>query len=645
MREHESSPPARGSGTGWALTFILVAWASLLSFVALPRTIQAGDAGEFATIMLAGGVPHPPGYPWMRLLGPIARMLAGLGVPPASAAALPPALAGVLAWAVLHRACVLLGRPRSGAVWIALVSSAPLVLAHVPDSEVWGLHLLFCACFVREAARAGITCTTRVGARQHAFRMGLWLGLAVSHHQTAIFLLPLAVAAALPKPFDLVVAFRHAGWGLAGSLLGLCMWLTTMLGGGGAWRWGDTQSSSGWLHHVLRRDYGTASLSLHDEPVAASSTIARALASMAEVLSAGLLPHAALAVVLLVVTAIGLRHALREADVHVRAFAIGTLLSLLVASLGFAAIQNISPDSAPGAWILERFDLLPLLAWVPLLALVFGHAGARLLARARASVRVGVLELGAAAIALALLGAQLAALAERGVAADDHAVELAARDLVGTPDPEGPVLVGSDPDQPIRAIVLGTDDHRTFPVLYVQAIRREGLHTLYVDASLFTQPWYRAWLRARFPGLPEVDKPLALIGALWSDPQTAGVPIYLANVFSRPAAEQTLRIPEGLLWRVMPPPDHPAHVAAEWTSEAIVERHLAACERMLARPSDFRVPASERAAFAHPWSADLRFAYVEKAQSLAQALARAGRPDLREAVGEALEARVGVSLP
>jgi hypothetical protein len=216
---------------------------------------------------------------------------------------------------------------------------------------------------------------------------------------------------------------------------------------------------------------------------------------------------------------------------------------------------------------------------------------------------------------------------------------------VGTPDPSGPQLAGSDPDQPIRAIVLGTDDHRTFPVIYVQAIRGEGRHTLYVDASLLTQPWYRAWLRTRFPGLPEVDKPLALVGALWSDPRTAGVPIYLANLFSRPAAEQTLRIPEGLLWRVMPPVDHPAHVAAEWTPEAIVERHLAACERMLARPSDFPVAGSERAALALPWSADLRFAYVEKAHALAQALTRAGRLDLRAAVGAALEAHVGVSLP
>lgn len=645
MREHESSPSTQRSGTGWALSAAVVVWCSLLSLAALPRTIQAGDAGEFATIMLAGGVPHPSGYPWMRLLGPLAQLFAGLGVPPASAAALVPALAGVAAWGVLHRICVGLGQARVGALLIGLAGSSSLVLAHVPDSEVWGVHLLFCAIFLRCAARAELHAASIVGARRHAFRLGLWLGLAVSHHLTAIFLLPLAVAAALPRPLTLGATLRHGALGFGGSLLGVLPFASLAIGAGGAWRWGDTQSVSGLLHHVLRRDYGTTSLSLHDEPVAASDTIARSLASLAEVFSAGLLAVALVGALLLAATLVGLGLATRRATSHTRTFALGTSLSLLIASIGFAAVQNIAPDSAPGAWILERFDLLPVLLWIPLLAIVLGSLGERLREAANA-VRPGLLALGSTAIALTLLLASFGAGLERRPA-DDRSIEAAARDLVGTPDPAptGFGVASNDPDQPIRAIVLGTDDHRTFPVLYVQAVRREGLHTLYIDASLFTQPWYRAWLRQRFPGLPEVDKPLALIGALWSDPQTAGLPIYLANVFSRPAAEQTIRVPEGLLWRVMPPPSHPAHQAHAWTAEAIVERHLAACERMVVRPTDFPELGSDRAAFTHPWASDLRYAYVEKAHALAQSLARARSVESRTAVLEALRARVGVSLP
>jgi hypothetical protein len=259
-------------------------------------------------------------------------------------------------------------------------------------------------------------------------------------------------------------------------------------------------------------------------------------------------------------------------------------------------------------------------------------------------VRPALLTTGAVAIALVLVAAQFGALIERGRPADDRSIEQAALDVVRTPDPTGPALPGTDhAGEPIRAIVLGTDDHRSFPILYVQSVLGEGRHTLYIDASLFTRPWYRARLRQRFPELPDVDMPLRLIGALWSDPRFAGVPIYLANVFSRPA-NQLSKVPEGLLWRVVPPVDHPAFVATEWTPETIVARHLAACERMGIRPSDFPELDDDRAAWAHPWSSDLRYAYVEKAHALARVLQSSGdHQPLREVV-DALRTRTGVTL-
>ena len=69
---------------GWTSTLGLVALLGVVAFIALPRTVQPGDAGEFATVMLRGGVPHPSGYPWMRLLGLPARGSWSLGLPPVS---------------------------------------------------------------------------------------------------------------------------------------------------------------------------------------------------------------------------------------------------------------------------------------------------------------------------------------------------------------------------------------------------------------------------------------------------------------------------------------------------------------------------------------------------------------------------------
>src|SRR5690606_7270522 len=271
---------------GWAWSLLCVGAALSVSLWSLPRSIQAGDAGEFATVMLTGGVPHPSGYPWMRILGVLARGLWAVGVPPAIAAALPPALCGVAAWLLVQRICVAIDRPRLGALASTLVAVSPLAVIHVNDSEVWGPHLLFSALFIHTVIH-----------NRSALRplwLGLTLGLAVSHHLTAVLLVPLAVGAALPdRNRDASGGWwralvRNGALGLAGSLAGLLPVATLPIGPGRPRRRGGVRSLDGLLHHVARRDYGTLSLSLHEEQVAIADTVGRALISVGEVFSAGL---------------------------------------------------------------------------------------------------------------------------------------------------------------------------------------------------------------------------------------------------------------------------------------------------------------------------------------------------------------------
>src|SRR5690606_6391719 len=106
-------------------------------------------------------------------------------------------------------------------------------------------------------------------------------------------------------------------------------------------------------------------------------------------------------------------------------------------------------------------------------------------ARARALLRAG-----AGAFAAVILLAQLGAVLERGRPATEAAVELAAIDLLESPDPEGPASATAE-GEPVRAIVFGTDDHRSFPILYAQAVLDVGGHTLYIDAQLLAHRWYR----------------------------------------------------------------------------------------------------------------------------------------------------------
>ncbi|NVB42160.1 DUF2723 domain-containing protein [Pseudenhygromyxa sp. WMMC2535] len=632
----------------WWPTLLLATALLALALWAMPREVQAGDAGEFATVMLTGGVPHPSGYPWMRALGLISRALWALGLPPALAAALPPSLAGVAAWTILQRiagrlCAAALGSARASwmsAALVGLVASAPLVVIHVNDSEVWGPHLLFSALFMRALIREDAT----------PLRLGIWLGLAVSHHLTAILLIPMAIAGAWPRPGERRFArlLANGGLGLLGSAIGLAPLLSLPIGSAGGWRWGDVRSVEGFLHHVLRRDYGTFSLSLHEDSVSAVDTIARCLASLAEVFSAGLIASPWFGALVLALALAGATIAWRRSAPKDRAGAslgigigigIGWMASVLAASLVFPAAQNIDPNGPFGAWILERFDLLPTLLLVPglclgLAALSRGLAELEALsARSQLLIRGG---LGLLALVLGL--AQLAAITERGRPATERAVERAAVDLLECPDPLGPAIPSAG--QPIRAIVIGTDDHRSFPALYAREVLGAGEHTLYIDAQLLAHPWYRARLRERVPTLPDVDKPLRLIAEIWSDPTLDQLPIYLANVFSRPA-ESFPRVPEGLLWRIPLPASHPRFVAEDWSLDAVTQRHLAALDRLQVRAEDFAGLDHPRG---HPWSADLWRAYVDKSRALAAQLAAAERVDALLALDARLRQLTGVGL-
>lgn len=556
--------------------------AVLLAVTALcvPTHIQAGDAGEFATVMLEGGVPHPSGYPWMRILGLPARALVTLGVGPARAAAWPCALAGVAAWIVLWPVIARSAGRGPATLAILVMATASPVLVHVSDSEVWGPHLLACAIVLRVAARDRVPPGV----------LGLCFGLALSHHLSAALLLPLVIGAAWPRPFGWRRLGVVAGQGIAAGAVGLLPYATLAIGTEGAWRWGDPRSWSGLWRHVLRADYGTFQLSLHAEDPAMLDQWSRAVSTVGTAAAGGLSSGTLVAAAVLVGVAVltGRRPASTRPGVHW-----GLWGSVLASTLAFPAAHNIDPTRPFGAWILERFDLLSILLWTPLWA----GAAARLWRSG--SGRPSRIAMGL--LALALVATQLARSAARGVPSSDDGVERYARDLLRTP-PLGQ-----------RALVIGTDDHRVFPILFVQHVLGEGANVLYVDASLLSQPWYRQHLRHRWPDLPELDKPVALIGALWNDPAWADTPIFLANVFSRPSSQLPI-VPQGLLWRVLPP-----H-ARTLTPQQVIDDHTAALARYGAPPTHIPGPA-------HPWTADLHHAYNEGTGRLLAALRAEGRAE------------------
>ncbi|MEM9463096.1 MAG: hypothetical protein AAGF11_53635 [Myxococcota bacterium] len=588
----DPAPSARSRSPWWhdglprlGLAAVLLAVAALC----VPAHVQAGDAGEFATVMLEGGIPHPSGYPWMRILGLPARALVALGVSPARAAAWPCAAAGVAAWIVLWP--LIAGWAGRGPATLAILvmATASPVLVHVPDSEVWGPHLLACAVVLRVAARD----------RVRPAVLGLGFGLATSHHLSATLLLPVVVGAAWPRPFGWRRLGAAASQGIAAGVAGLLPYTTLALGAEGAWRWGDPRSWSGLWRHVLRADYGTFQLSLHTEDPALLDQWSRAVYTVGNAATGGLSSGAltSAAALLGVAALAGRRPASLRPGVYW-----GLWGSVLASTLAVPAAHNIDPTRPFGAWILERFDLLSILLWTPLWALAAARVW-RWGTRRPSRIAMGLL-------ALTLVATQLARSAARGVPSSDDGVERYARDLLRTPTPGQ------------RALVIGTDDHRVFPILFVQHVLGEGANVLYVDASLLSQRWYRRHLQERWPDLPEIDKPVALIGALWDDPAWADTPIFLANVFSRPSSQLPI-VPQGLLWRVLPPHDRAL------TPQQVIDDHTAALARYGAPPTHTPGPA-------HPWTADLYPAYNEGTGRLLSALRAEGRAEALHTLLDAL---------
>lgn len=561
---------------------------------ALPRSIQPGDAGEFATVMLRGGIPHPSGYPWMRVLGWFARLLEAVGLPPAFAAALPCSLLGVGGFLFFHRVALhvipdasVRARETIATLVTVLIATAPPMVRHLHDSEVWGPLVFVAGCFTWLA----------MVRRARPAVLGLVLGLAVSHHLTAVLLVPLAIGAAWPARTTPAAVLRAGVEGLAGSAVGLGMLLTLMVGQHGpesAWAWGDTATLSGWLHHVTRGDYGVFELSLQESRVPAWALLRRAWSVQGGALSGQLSPHWILSgLLVLVPCALSVRRGPGP-----RAVRAGLAASVVLAGSLFPLAHDLDPTSPFGRWILERFDLLPLALLIPVVAIALAPVPAAVAEQRR--VGTGLV------VAASLLVVRQGLFASwHGVPADNPWIERYAVNLLRTPDAP-------------KAIVVGTNDHRTFPALYAREVLGEGDGVLYIDASLLAHPWYRARLQARMPGLPDIDKPVRLLTALQADPAWDNVPLYLSNDFSRHSVGLE-RVPEGLLWRLVHPRLPPPSL------DTVLDRHRAALKRYGPAPTVAFVEG-------HPFAQDLLASELQTTKTLAETLYESGR----EADAEAL---------
>ena len=388
------------------------------------RTVQGGDSGELAAMAAHGGVAHPPGYPlyllWLRLF-------AWLPTVPTHRAALATALLGAMSVAMLQAACRAWGTRRSVAtVASALFASSPLTWRLSTEPEVFVLNVLIALAIVW-------LCAPRVlPARLETWRvalLGLAAGLGISNHHSIVLLAPLGLYTAIVSIRRASAPVRATLGGLGMLLVGLSPYVYLAIAARSAPNespciWGDTTTWDGFLHHFLRRDYGTFQLhatSRYEDPRAQLAYLGQTL--LTDGLGFPLLGIAG--------ATVGL------AKLRRRALSGPTLA--LVAVLLFTgplfALRLSLPPFGLSALVVKRFHLLPLV-----IATVIGALGLDVLLRARSRA----LEAAVIGLVATVVGIRTASTLPEVQAHQTPTLERYLRNVLGFAPKGSIILVSSD---------------------------------------------------------------------------------------------------------------------------------------------------------------------------------------------------------
>ncbi len=266
--------------TPWSSSIVtrrLVPWAAgLIAFVVFGSTVHpglpGGDSGELIAVAHEFGVAHPPGYPLYTLVGHVWQRALGFMDPARSLnlmSAVAQALAvGVLAGAVLRWTGRAVAALAAGLLWAFTAPVWKMALV----AEVFALNALLAAvlfaCLVILLADTGDLGSSPPRRRVLVPWTVICLvsGLLVAHHHTLVLLaLPVFVVACVRvvvRTRGIVSRGHIVGRAVLGGGIGLSPLLLLPLRARAenVLAWGDPVELGGFVHHLLRGDYGTLSL-------------------------------------------------------------------------------------------------------------------------------------------------------------------------------------------------------------------------------------------------------------------------------------------------------------------------------------------------------------------------------------------------
>lgn len=528
--------------------------------VTLHPGLPGGDAGELMAAACAGGVAHPPGYPLHGLLSRVA-LLFPFGSPLVRlnfVSAFVGAIAVGLLADVLRRWT---RRVEAGVLAAACWVASPLPWTYATGAEVFALHACLLAWFtwaltrdvlgarevtaqksdpprpqsqppraffdrLSSAMGFGAAALDAQLANEAAGRSALWLGLtsglAVTHHQTALFFV---------APLLALRAWRHPH--LKRIVIGVVVGCTPLLllpwwsGTDTAFSWGELRTVDGFLTHVLRREYGTFQLAADREGNGLLDFLG-AFAGFEWRQLYGLVAFLAL---------VGFLQVIRFA--RARKWLTGVALVLLLSLGVFGALANLPVNEPLFREVVARFFLMP-----------------HLIICACAGMAVDWLPRPRVALAVA---ASLLVVGAFHRPQHDGSIEAYGRALL---------------DQPSDALVLTQGDLIGNSTRALQACLAVRPELRVVDQQLLSYDWYA---RRLTKAMPDVKLP----GARWH-PRDAGA-FTLQQLLMRNAARPLvvcggLKPGDGTNFRSAPwglceryfPPDAPFDDEAWWAQSAKV---------------------------------------------------------------------------
>eukprot|EP00736_Rhodelphis_marinus_P013233 Rmarinus@m.3042 len=247
--------------------FVVFATSLLLYGSTVFPVITGGDSGELIATSCELGVAHPPGYPLFTLLTALAMKVVpfgSLGYRANLFAAFLSALSNFfLYFAILG---YLSARERKyvnlDAVTAALGGSltfglSPLTWQYATQAEVFSLNNFLISVYFFLGVWYWRTKSPR------ALLWGaFWSGLVLTNQHTSVcFVLPMALAIVIDLLWSRRLSLHRVHQMTIASAVGFSPYLyliwASLWGGRG---WGDIGSISGFLTHLLRREYGTFSL-------------------------------------------------------------------------------------------------------------------------------------------------------------------------------------------------------------------------------------------------------------------------------------------------------------------------------------------------------------------------------------------------